>query len=127
MSDLNITGPAFPLQFDGAGRLKLSRDDAHIYDCMKHVLLTQRGSVPLKPLFGSNLRRRALDTVNHEGIIRHDVTETLEIWESARIEVLGVSSNRSATGTGEFSYNVTYRVRGLDEIRQLISQQGARQ
>jgi len=122
MSDsLNISGPAFPLTFDGRGKLRPSSDDEHVRHSIQQILLTRRGSLPFKPTFGSRIPERVFDPSNSSALIRADAEEALLIWEK-RIDLLSVESVPT-TEFGFLRYKVVYRLKSSQQIQELIQEQ----
>lgn len=122
MSDtLNITGPAFPLTFDGRGRLQLSLDEEHVRHSIQQILLTRRGSIPFKPTAGSRIPERVFDPSNASALIRADAEEALLIWEK-RIDLLSVESMPTEE-FGLLRYKVVYRLKSSQQIQELIQEQ----
>jgi phage baseplate assembly protein W len=62
-----------------------------INQSIKNILLTQRGSVPGKPRFGSDLHKLCFSPLNHliESIAKNYIIESLSEFED-RIDVLSV-------------------------------------
>ena len=122
MSDtLNITGAAFPLTFDGRGKLRPSTDEEHVKHSIQQILLTRRGSLPFKPTFGSRIPERVFDPTNASALIRADAEEALRIWEK-RIDLLSVETIPT-TEIGQLRYKIVYRLKSSQQIQELIQEQ----
>jgi len=124
MSQYLIRGVAYPLTFDSGGRLKVSIDEQHIKESITQILLTCKGSVPFNPDFGSNIRKRAFDPTNAGALIKADAVSAIIRCENRVDNVSVTLIDPSSIASGEICYKVTYRIKGRQELQELIQIQG---
>lgn len=74
---------ARPLTRDARGLLARVEDTAAIGQAIAELLLTLPGERPMRPTWGSNLRRRRWDPNDEtlEGMLRDDVAEAIALHE----------------------------------------------
>lgn len=114
---LGITGVKFPLQFQN-GRVAASHGEQHIRESILQIIGANKGEVPMRPTFGSDLHLRVFDPIDIAQIARIDVENALEEWEQ-RIDLVGVTGTE--TELGEVEINVEYVVKRNKRLGQVTA------
>ncbi len=104
---LGITGVKFPLAFLN-GRVAASHGEQHIRESILQIIGANKGEVPMRPTFGSDLYLRVFDPIDIAQVARIDVEDAIDEWER-RVDLAGVTGQETALG--EVEINVEYVIR----------------
>lgn len=114
-------GWSYPLATDAAGGVALVAKDREIEQAIRLVLGTTRGERPMRPEFGCRIHEHVFGPANAAtaGQVALDVREALERWEP-RIDLDEVRVGFDAIESGVLHVDIAYRVRGLNDPRNLV-------
>ena len=114
-------GWSYPLGTDATGGVALVNSDRELEQAIRLILGTACGERPMRPEFGCRIHDHVFNTATSAtaGQIAYDVREALERWEP-RIDVLDVGVSFEAAESGVLYVDVSYRVRGLNDPRNLV-------
>jgi uncharacterized protein len=119
--DIIGSGLAFPLRVDAHGSLALSRRDEDVREAIAVIIGTAPGERPMRPEFGCGIHDFVFETVDAHTLGRLDyaIRAALDRWEP-RIDVLEVDFDTSRAGRGELLIDITYALRGTNDVRNLV-------
>lgn len=114
-------GWSYPLATDAAGGIALVAHDREIEQAIRLILGTARGERPMRPEFGCRIHEHVFGPANAAtaGQVALDVREALERWEP-RIDLDEVRVGFDAIESGVLHVDVAYRLRGLNDPRNLV-------
>ncbi len=121
MTDFIGTGWTFPLGFEPAGSVAMTRGEEKIEQAMRLILSTYPGERPMRPLWGSTLRDHIFGGTGQANIaaITHEVRRALEYWEP-RAAVHEVLVYPDGDRQGLLYIDISYLVRGTNSPRNLV-------
>lgn len=111
----------FPLQADATNAIALATHVRDIEQAIEIIIRTAPGERPMRPEFGCRIQDHLFSPTNEAtaAAIAHDVRRALEMWEP-RIDVEDVRVLFDARDLGTFYIDVSYRVRGDNDERNLV-------
>ena len=115
-------GWAMPVALDPrTGRVAFAEYEEDIRQAIRIILETARGERVMRPDFGCGIHElvfTALDSTSMQRI-RSEVEDALRRYE-ARVDVLGVEVDESASSEGKLLVEVEYRVRKTNQLGNLV-------
>jgi uncharacterized protein len=120
-ADFIGAGWNFPLGVDATSRVALATQARDIEQAIEIILRTAPGERPMRPEFGCRIQEHVFSPTNAAtaAAIAADVRAALEMWEP-RIDVEGVRVGFDRVDSGTFYVDVSYRVRGDNNERNLV-------
>jgi len=114
-------GWAFPVHTDATGGVALVGGDREIIESITLILGTAPGERPMRPEFGCRISEHVFAPANATtaGQLAYDVRTALERWEP-RIDVDDVDVTFDAVDSGVLYIDITYRIRGTNDPRNLV-------
>jgi phage baseplate assembly protein W len=114
-------GIAFPMRTDAIGGVALVAREREIQEAIRIILGTSPGERPMRPEFGCRISEHVFAPANATtaGQLSFDVRVALDRWEP-RIDVVDVEVTFDATDAGVLYIDITYRIRGTNDPRNLV-------
>jgi uncharacterized protein len=114
-------GWKFPVQVDDRGRIALSDAEDDIREAIRIILGTAKGERVMRPDFGCGIYHYLFASMDAGtlALIENSVREALTLWEP-RIEVLGITTDTSASSEGKLVIGIDYRVRSTNTRFNLV-------
>jgi phage baseplate assembly protein W len=114
-------GIAFPMRTDAVGGVALVAREREIVEAIRLILGTTPGERPMRPEFGCRISEHVFGPANAAtaGQLSYDVQVALDRWEP-RIDVDDVSVSFDDADTGVLYIDITYRIRGTNDPRNLV-------
>jgi phage baseplate assembly protein W len=114
-------GIAFPMRTNAVGRVALVDREREIVEAIRLILGTTPGERPMRPEFGCRISEHVFGPANAAtaGQLSYDVQVALDRWEP-RIDVDDVSVSFDGAGSGVLYIDITYRIRGTNDPRNLV-------
>jgi uncharacterized protein len=114
-------GIAFPMQTNAIGGVALVTREREIQEAIRLILGTSPGERPMRPEFGCRIADHVFAPANATtaGQLSYDVRAALDQWEP-RIDVDDVTVSFDATDSGVLYIDITYRIRGTNDPRNLV-------
>jgi phage baseplate assembly protein W len=114
-------GIAFPMRTDAIGGVALVAREREIQEAIRLILGTSPGERPMRPEFGCRIADHVFAPANATtaGQLSYDVRAALDQWEP-RIDVDDVTVSFDATDSGVLYIDITYRIRGTNDPRNLV-------
>jgi uncharacterized protein len=121
VSDFIGSGWSFPLRTNAAGGIALVSGDAELEGSIRLILGTAYGERPMRPEFGCGIHEYAFAPADATtaGRIAFEVNAALGRWEP-RIEVEQVDVTIDPDREGTLLIDIGYRVRGDNDVRNLV-------
>lgn len=106
--------------YHGSGGIALSRHEQDIEQAMQIILGTSKGERRMRPTFGCDIHTLVYSPLNEStfNLMRHHVTEALEMWEP-RIDVREILISPDQRN-GRADIIVNYEVRATKDARTLV-------
>jgi phage baseplate assembly protein W len=110
----------FAAPYRGSGGIALSRHEEDIEQAIRIIIGTAKGERRMRPTFGCDIHTLVYSPLNETtfSLMRHYVTEALEMWEP-RIEVREILISPDPTD-GRADIYVTYEIRAVKDLRTLV-------
>ena len=120
-TDFVGAGIAFPMRTDAVGGVALVAREREIQEAIRLVLGTSPGERPMRPEFGCRISEHVFAPANATtaGQLSYEVRVALDRWEP-RIDVDDVVVTFDAADDGVLYIDVSYRVRGTNDPRNLV-------
>jgi uncharacterized protein len=120
-ADFIGAGWNFPLGVDATSRVALATQARDIEQAIEIILRTAPGERPMRPEFGCRIQDHLFSPTNAAtaAAIANDVRAALDMWEP-RIRVEDVRVGFDLTDIGAFYIDVSYRIRGDNDERNLV-------
>jgi phage baseplate assembly protein W len=111
----------YPLQVDATGGIALAVTTREIEQAIEIILRTSPGERPMRPEFGCRVQDHIFAPADAAtaAAIAYDVRDALEQWEP-RIDVEDVQAVFQEGPNGLCVIDVTYRIRGSGDVRNLV-------
>ena len=120
-ADFIGAGWSYPLGTDATGGVALVTSDRELEQAIQLILGTACGERPMRPEFGCRIHDHVFNSATSAtaGQIAYDVRQALDRWEP-RIEVLDVGVSFDPMEDGVLYVDISYKVRGLNDPRNLV-------
>ena len=114
-------GIAFPMRTDATGGVALVGREREIQEAIRLILGTTPGERPMRPEFGCRIAEHVFAPANAAtaGRLAADVRAALDRWEP-RIDLDDVVVSFDHVDDGVLYIDITYRVRGTNDPRNLV-------
>jgi phage baseplate assembly protein W len=114
-------GIAFPMRTDAVGGVALVAREREIEEAIRLILGTTPGERPMRPEFGCRVSEYVFAPANATtaGQLSYEVQAALSRWEP-RIDVVDVSVSFDAADAGVLYIDISYRIRGTNDPRNLV-------
>lgn len=114
-------GWGLPLVVGNDGRITMAEYNDDIQKAMVIILKTAKGERVMRPDFGCGIHTFVFQVINTTtlSLIEHYVKEALLQWEP-RIDVIAVKTSTENLDDGQISIDITYRVRGTNNVYNLV-------
>jgi phage baseplate assembly protein W len=111
----------YPLEVDATGGIALAIASREIEQAIEIILRTSPGERPMRPEFGCRVQDHIFAPADAAtaAAIAYDVRDALEQWEP-RIDVEDVRAEFSSSSEGLCIIDVSYRIRGRSDPRNLV-------
>lgn len=121
VTDFIGTGWAFPMRTDAAGGIAMVSGSAELEESIRLIIGTAYGERPMRPDFGCGIHEYVFAPADATtaGRIAFEVHAALGRWEP-RIEVEQVDVTIDSTRDGTLIIDIGYRVRGENDVRNLV-------